>query len=132
MSEKDIIKIFKKIKKHLPYKLPDPKIIIHKSKDSLISYYYLITIDENGYDYHPYAFCDPIENTIHLHRDMDSDEEIAFFILHEIAHLYAYSNYGPNDIRCCNYDVSERYADTFAYKWVDKLIERGIVRALKY
>lgn len=114
-------KIYQLLLERLPSTYPQATLVIHKTLTSLRkSYFKGETPDIDD----PFAFCNSSDMSIHASKSfykIDTND-IVFYLLHEVGHLYAYKKYGDKDIRWEDYKSAERYANRFAYRWLKKLI----------
>ena len=122
-----VLKIWDRIAGRLPSTYPRASLVIHMSEKELEEYYfefYECTQKEREW-YPPYAFCDANTNTIHVHATMAemTVRRIAWYLLHEEGHLYAYQRYGPGDPRAHDKDnrIDERFANRFASWWLRRV-----------
>lgn len=128
---KKIVDTFHIIKKRLPSTHPSAILVLHMSEVELQHYFYT-QLESNGVDppaYKPDAFCDVISTSVHLHTGVNKlkIKRIAFIILHEIGHLYAYAKYGCDDFRWTIPEFAEPFADNFANRWLKKLIKEKLL-----
>ncbi len=125
-----LLKIWDKIAKRLPSTYPKASIVLHMSAEELEEYFFEFyecsTKDRKS---PPYAFCDANSNTIHVHATMAelTRKDIAWYLLHEEGHLYAFQKYGINDPRANdkNEKIDEAFADRFASRWIRHLRNEG-------
>ena len=94
--------IYKELLERLPRTYPQPSLIVHDSLIEMRDYFWYAEKelpDDPGYP--PFAFCDGINNTIHVSLQMnkESRENMIKIYLHEIGHLYAFKKYGEKDKR---------------------------------
>jgi Zn-dependent peptidase ImmA (M78 family) len=120
MSNSKILKIYQLLTARLPNTYPHADLVIHSSVHKLRECY---SKSEGEDGYPPYAFCDSDDNTIHVSAAFNDEtaRSISWYFLHEIGHLYALQRYGDQDIRWKDSKISERYANSFADRWVKKL-----------
>ena len=124
-----ILKIWDRISRRLPSTYPKPSLVIHEF--SLEDYFFTFyECSEKEKKYPPGAFCDPTTNTVHVQIDLAdlTAINIASYLLHEVGHLRAYQRYGEHDPRANdkeNNRIDERYANTFASRWIRKLCSEG-------
>ncbi len=126
-----IYKIYHKIIDRLPSTYPRAALVVHRDVKELREYYFASEdITENDVEYLPEAFCDGLTYTIHIPLTLYTCpiEEIAWYYLHEIGHLYALSRYGENNPKWSGSDIAEKYADKFAYRWLNKIQREGIIK----
>lgn len=128
-----IYRIFNKIVNRLPQTFPRVALVVHTSVEDLQQYYihnYNITEDEELPEELPFAFCDGNTYTVHVHLTMNEEklQDITWYFLHELGHLYAHSRYGDEDPRWADFQTAEAYANRFANRWLRKLQDEGRVR----
>jgi len=123
-----IHKAYDNLLKRLPSTYPHAVLIVHKNFASLREMYWRGELESrNAADYEPLAFCDGEKNTIHMPLSFAKEtyQQIVWFALHEIGHLYALNKYGWEDKRWNGNKVAERYADRFADRWTSRLKAEG-------
>jgi len=120
--------VFDRLVKRLPSTYPQIKLRIYPTLSLLQQEYWSdqskLALDAGDPGTSPYAFCDD-NNIIHVHIAIGRDpvDQIYFYLLHEIGHLYALKKYGKKDPRWADYRTAERYANQFAYRWL-KILKR--------
>ena len=131
ISEKRIKLIYQNILERLPSTYPKAKLIIHKDIKLLIQSYNRNRPNEKKEEKgeSPYAFCDSINNTIHVSLAFleESVLSVIWYFLHEIGHLYALQKYGLKDPRWSQYETAENYANTFANRWLLKFKKESFI-----
>ena len=123
-----IKEVFDLITERLPKTYPKAKLIIHSSLSELACEYQRGSHgDKQGPP--PFGYCDNRDNSIHVAALLSREEhcDVAWYLLHEMGHLYAYARYGEKDRRWRNYKIAEQYANMFANRWVNKLKKEGLV-----
>jgi hypothetical protein len=126
-----VLKIWGKISRRLPSTYPKASLVLHGSAEELENYYFEFyrcsRREREGYP--PYAFCDADANTIHVHATMAEQtiRDIAWYLLHEVGHLYAFRRYGQDDSRANDKEnrIDERFANRFASRWIRRLRNEG-------
>ena len=124
-SRKDakIRRAYDSLIQRLPSTYPHAILIVHKSLHDLRQKYWRgLTENRNAADYEPLAFCDGEKNTIHvpLNLAQKTYQQILWYILHEVGHLYALEKYGWRDVKWNGSKAAEKYADRFADRWTDR------------
>ena len=125
-----VLKTWDRISKRLPSTYPRASLVIHMSEEELEEYYFeFYECSQKDRESPPYAFCDANSNTIHVHATMSemTTRQIAWYLLHEEGHLYAYQRYGIDDPRAHdkNEKTDEAFANRFASRWVRRLRDEG-------
>lgn len=125
-----LIQTFRRIQRRLPSTYPHAALVIHMNEDELQKYYYCVEGEdptENYPAHHPYAFCYGDAITVHMHAGMyeETQRQLAWYMLHELGHLYALQRYGEKDPRWKDPNVAEPYANTFATRWARRLANEG-------
>lgn len=125
-----VLKIWSRLAKRLPSTYPRASIVLHMSEFELEEYFFeFYEFTQKDRDSPPYAFCDANTNTIHVHATMASltTREIAWYLLHEAGHLYAFQRYGEHDHRAHDEanKIDEAFANRFASRWVRRLKGEG-------
>jgi len=120
-----ICRIYRDLLERLPNTYPQPTLVVHSSLFELHDYYWSDECDEDPGDpgHPPFAFCDGTDDTIHISVQLNrnSRENIVWYYLHELGHLYALHKYGEEDRRWKEYKEAERFANRFASRWVSRL-----------
>jgi hypothetical protein len=117
-----IRKIYQALMKRLPRNYPRADLIIHPTLTELHKNYGKI----NKLEVPPAAFFDSSNNTIHISYNSTTRlDELVWLLLHEITHFYALKTYGDEDYRWSDLDLSEKYANKRADKWIKKLRKEG-------
>lgn len=111
--------LFQALMNRLPSTYPKAKLIIHSSLAELRQEFGM----RDAKKYLPYAYCNKNDTSIHISPALikESTEELAWYLLHELGHLYAFSRYGGDNPKWNDHDISERYANLFAWRWVRRL-----------
>lgn len=112
----------------LPSTYPHATLIVHENLHDLRKRYWRGSAESrNAADYEPFAFCDGERNTIHVPLNLAKEtyQQILWYILHEVGHLYALEKYGWRDRRWSNNMTAEKYADRFADRWTNRLKAEG-------
>lgn len=124
-----IYRIYSKIINRLPATFPRTALVVHMNLKEL-QQYYIDTEGEEPPDKLPFAFCDMNTFTVHVHLTMteESIQDIAYYFLHEIGHLYALHRYGPDDDRWDDYKTAEAFANRFARRWLNRMKQEGRLR----
>ena len=109
--------IFRQLQERLPSTFPQAKLVVHPSFVDLFMKGF------KGRGAPPFAYCEGKDNTIHVvtqlyREDLDI---ILWFYLHEMGHLYALQRYGIDDYRFSDNKEAEKYADSFANRWLKRL-----------
>jgi hypothetical protein len=124
-----ILKIWEKISKRLPSSYPRASIVLHMSEEELKEYFFEFYELSSQGESPPYAFCDADSNTVHVHATMAefTIKQVAWYLLHEVGHLYAFQKYSMNDPRANdeNGKLDELFANRFASRWVRRLHKEG-------
>jgi len=109
-----IRKMYRKLLKRLPSTCPHAKLIIHKNLITLRKDYWK---GEQFNRTEPYAFCNSVNYTIHVPSSLaeSSYMEIAYYLLHELGHLYALKKHGQEKFE------SEKFANDYAGRWLRQL-----------
>ena len=124
-----IYRIFNKIVNRLPKTFPRVALVVHTSLEDL-QQYYVNTEGEEPHEDLPFAFCDGNTYTVHVHLTMNEEtlQDITWYFLHELGHLYGHYRYGDEDPRWTDFKTAETYANRFANRWVRTLKEEGKLR----
>jgi len=125
-----ILRVWDKLTKRLPSTYPRASIVMHMSEGELEEYFFeFYECSQKDRESPPYAFCDPNLDTIHVHANMacETSKQIAWYLLHEEGHLYAYKKYGQDDPRAHDKEnkIDERFANRFASRWIRRLCADG-------
>jgi len=127
----NLIQTFRRIQQRLPSTYPHAALVIHMNENELQKYYYRCMEGEDPTEnypaHHPYAFCDGDAMTVHMHAGMYKEtlHQLAWYILHELGHLYAIQKYGKKDSRWKDTNIAESYANNFATRWTKRLKNEG-------
>ena len=123
-----IKEVFDLILQRLPSTYPKAKLIIHSSISEL-TYEYQRGSHGDKQGPPPFGYCDNRDNSVHVVAQLSREKhyDVAWYLLHEIGHLYAYERYGERDRRWSDYKNAEQYANRFADRWVKKLKKEGLV-----
>jgi Zn-dependent peptidase ImmA (M78 family) len=129
-----ISKVYELILERLPSTYPHAELIIHNSLKKLCQTYWKGESKKTSAnkDDDPFCFCDGVKNTIHTPKCLNksSCEEISWYLLHEVGHLFALQKYGFEDYRWDGDAVAERYANEFATKWNNKIKKERLFEKL--
>lgn len=130
--ESKIDKVYQALLDRLPATYPNAELIVHQTITELRNCFNSCDGDDDGEP--PYAFCDSDDNTIHVSQAFYNEniQSMCWYFLHEIGHLYALDKYGCDDERWKDFDIAERYANTFGDRWVKRLKEEGWFKNIKF
>lgn len=128
------LEIYEVIKNRLPSTYPKPKIAFFEDEECMLSCNSLKRKKNETVfavvNPKTFTMCFPL-NTTSMSDEFNktislpdiSEEELAFLILHEIAHLYAGERYGYDS----KFYNDEKYCDSFAARWVKTLKKENIL-----
>lgn len=123
LKRRGICKIYKDLLSRLPSTYPKPSLVVHSNLTMLNESFKDCGPQCLEDDISPVAYCDPEDYTVHVADSIRKCpvEQMVFYYLHEIGHLYALKRYGEIDPRWDDDDLCEQYADRFALRWVSRL-----------
>ena len=132
LRESKIDKVYQAVLDRLPSNYPQADLVVHQTITELRECFNDCDGDEEGDP--PYAFCDSDDYTIHVSYAFYNEniQSMSWYFLHEIGHLYALERYGKDDPRWKDFDLAEKYADSFADRWVKKLKEEDWFKLIKF